>query len=490
MIESSITPDHANVAFTTGPAAPEQSSVGELFVRAQDAELQSKVLSAIVELQTKLDRCATVSDAAHSLCLDLQEFLLAKRVLVAWRAKPKQPLTIHGDRGQLDQRDRTKTVAAAEEACVRDCLSIWPRKDSDDRHNLLAIQQYAKSSKLRSVAVMPLADSGGVARGAIIIDEPVSNTDSPTHQLEQNLSRFLTTAAQPIATKLIQIQSLEPRRWEALIRKIVDPASRRKRQMCAVGVVLFAAIMCVPMNYNVSTTCELQPVTRRFVAAPFDGPLKDVRVRPGDTVTAGEVLATIDPREIDFQLAGLRAKLSQAEQEKRGLVVEHDFAGSKIAELETQQIRLDTQLLQHQRDHLEISSPLDGIVVSGDLKKQIGTHMKRGDTMFEVAPLGKMTVELAVPEQDVDFVREGMDVQFFLHAIPDKKMHGTVSHVHPRAELRNRDNVFIAEVLVSDAEQILRPGLRGRAWIQSDKHMLGWNLFHKAYYSARHTIGW
>ena len=116
--------------------------------------------------------------------------------------------------------------------------------------------------------------------------------------------------------------------------------------------------------------------------------------------------------------------------------------------------------------------------------------MSRGETLLEIAPLGEMVVEIAVPESDIVHAREGMQVDFYVHALPSRALGGTISRVHPRAELRNHDNVYIAEVRISDAENILRPGMRGRAKIISDRHPLGWNLFHKAYFALRHATGW
>ena len=116
--------------------------------------------------------------------------------------------------------------------------------------------------------------------------------------------------------------------------------------------------------------------------------------------------------------------------------------------------------------------------------------MTRGETLFEIAPLGQMVVEIAVPEEDISHVEVGMEADFFFHAIPNRRWRGTVSKVHPQAEIRDHDNVFVAEVALEDTESLLRPGMRGRARIYGHRHMLGWNLFHKAYYAVQRSVGW
>ena len=57
-------------------------------------------------------------------------------------------------------------------------------------------------------------------------------------------------------------------------------------------------------------------------------------------------------------------------------------------------------------------------------------------------------------------------------------------------EVIDNENVFIAEVEIPNDKQLLRPGMEGRARISADRHPLGWNLFHKAWYAALAWLGW
>ena len=246
----------------------------------------------------------------------------------------------------------------------------------------------------------------------------------------------------------------------------------------------------LPIKYKVPAELELQPIEQRFVAAPFNGALQSAHVRPGDTVKTGDLLANIDPRELEFELAGIRAELNRAVQERKGKLADHDSAGSQIAALETERLRLKSELLQFRRGNLAIRSPVDGVVVTGDLKRSEGMPLNRGETLFEIAPLGKMVVELAIEEDDFAHVRPGMSASFYVHALPGRKWRGTIERIHQRAELRRETNVFVAEIEITDPENILRPGMNGHATIVSDRHTLAWNLFHKPYYALRRAVGW
>lgn len=92
-------------------------------------------------------------------------------------------------------------------------------------------------------------------------------------------------------------------------------------------MTVVAAVLLIPMDYRVQCDLELQPVSRRFVAAPFAAPLEECFVEPGDIVAENEILARLDGRELKWELAGIRADLGKARKEynthlsegKRGL---------------------------------------------------------------------------------------------------------------------------------------------------------------------------
>ena len=49
-------------------------------------------------------------------------------------------------------------------------------------------------------------------------------------------------------------------------------------------------------------------------------------------------------------------------------------------------------------------------------------EMRRISRVMRIAPLGAMVVEISVGEDDVHHVREGMMVDFYVHALPGREM--------------------------------------------------------------------
>ena len=85
-------------------------------------------------------------------------------------------------------------------------------------------------------------------------------------------------------------------------------------------------------------------------------------------------------------------------------------------------------------------------MLSGDLEKVEGAPLAIGETLFEVGPLDSMLIEVAVPEEEIPYVREQLKVIIRLEASPAKKWSGVIAKIHPRTETKEDQSVFVAEV--------------------------------------------
>jgi multidrug resistance efflux pump len=281
-----------------------------------------------------------------------------------------------------------------------------------------------------------------------------------------------------------RLSSSEPQVTPTTETKVSHPsqALRRTRRWrwVATAAVITVAAMAIPVPYDVRCDCELQPVTRRFVAAPFEGTLERALVEVGDTVQAGQVLARMDGKEIRWEMAGNLAEYERAAKERDACLADQKFGEAQVAKLQMDRLALTTTLLEHRGNNLEIRSPIDGIVVSGELKRAEGVRLALGQTLFEVAPLDQMIVEVEIPESELAHVPSQAEAFIRLEAFPHDELRGTLKRVCPRAELRNKQQVFVGEIPLSNDSGQLKPGMRGRVSLAAGRAMLGWRLFHRA----------
>lgn len=460
--------------------------------RVFDQASENKALAAAIELQSELDDADRLDDAAQVLAERLSQIFKAERLIVLWRTGPHRLLRLVGDSkpfhkvASIDspnqKLEEEMAVAAGEELAILDETLLWV-SDSQQRRvgGTLAIEQLAKSINSRVLVASNLCHDNQPANGTVLVINPKSDS----------VVRFLEAVGPLLTSRLTAIERMQPGRVETAWRCVVESVTLNSHgRNLVIGLIAFLALMAMPATYTISVPLELQPVTRRYVAVPFDGPLKTCHVRPGDVVAQGELLAEIDPREIEYELAGVRSQWEQAEQTRKSSIAEHDFAAGQIAQWETQRLESHSEMLAQRQTKLEIRSPVAGMIVSGDWRSSEGMPLSRGETLFEVAPLDTMVVHLWIPEPEIAHVREDMTVKFATHSAPDHIRVGKIRHLHPKAEIQEHKNVFIAEVRIENSNGRMQPGMRGYATIYAETKSIGWNWFHRPWYALCDLVRW
>jgi RND family efflux transporter MFP subunit len=345
-----------------------------------------------------------------------------------------------------------------------------------------ALARLARLTGSRHVVGMPL-HLGTQTRGAVLVLDPAAALQAP------ELTRRLAAATPVLAGCLDLVQRAEPSRLRRLLRTLV-PRRRAARWGVTAAIVATSVVLLLPWPHTVPVRCRLEPVERRFVAAPLAGTLERALVLPGAEVAAGQVLAVMDGRELRWELAGLEAELSRAEKQQEVALVRQESAAAQQAGLELQRLELKRTLLTHRLANLEVRSPLAGVIVSGDLSKAQHAPVEIGQVLFEVAPLDAMSAELTVREADASYVQPGQSVRLALDAWPRTTWRGTVDLLRPRAEQRDGQTVLVAEVRLDNRDSQLRPGMSGRGRILCGDRTVGWILFHRPVEALCQLAGW
>jgi RND family efflux transporter MFP subunit len=248
--------------------------------------------------------------------------------------------------------------------------------------------------------------------------------------------------------------------------------------------------MFIPWPYRVACDCEVQPVMRRFIASPYDGILEKTYTESGELVTKDQIIAHLDGRQLRIELSVLRAEFDGAKKKRDSALAQGDIATSQIARSEMKRHQSKMDIIQQQLKNLEVKSPIDGIVVNGDLEKVEGAPLEMGQTLFEIAPLDEMVSEIGIPESEIQYVKPGMTVAIKLDAFPFRTWEGTIKNIYPRTEVLDDESVFIAQVKLPNELGELRPGMKGSAKITTELSPIGWNLFHRPWESVRYWTIW
>jgi len=252
-----------------------------------------------------------------------------------------------------------------------------------------------------------------------------------------------------------------------------------QQKITAAVAVLLLLILFLPVPYRLQADVITRPHLTRFVVAHYDGLLQKTVVRPGDAVTKGQILARLDAREIKVKLAGLQAERDKAKKQQDQATALGNTAAAQVAHLEMLQYQHQLTQLQDRLDQLTIISPVTGIILSGDLHRSEGSPVNRGQTLFEVAPLIDMEVEVAIAEKDISRILPASTVIVRFDAYPNRVWKKQLQRIEPRTQIRRNQNVFIGVLQFANPENNLRPGMSGKATIDAGKKTLGWIILHK-----------
>jgi multidrug efflux pump subunit AcrA (membrane-fusion protein) len=186
-----------------------------------------------------------------------------------------------------------------------------------------------------------------------------------------------------------------------------------------------------------------------------------------------------------LQLGGLIAERDKAAKLRDQYLATGETALAQIAQLDSQRFEAQLSQIREKQQHLAITSPIAGIVLSGDLKRAEGSPVNRGQILFEIAPLARMEVEISVPEREIALVTTELPVQIRFTAYPDTSWRGSIDQIVPKSQIRGNSNVFLARLQFDNAEGLLRPGMRGEAKIAAGWRPIGWQLFRKPWHTLR-----
>lgn len=387
--------------------------------------------------------------------------------------------------GQKTVDLRSESGRALQAACAETWLQAktldWPNA-SGQRSTPPTYRQLGDLTNAQQVSGLPLS----------------SNADAPTVLLIWgDLTTFNKLRAgpawgelrEPLAGLVRLLDDATPSNW-SIVTTTIGALVRRRRWLAFLAGSLLTALALVPVPDRVSCSATLEPQLRRYAVSPIDGKLEKSLVRTGDQVTAGQTLAVLDPRPLQMEISVLRGELEEASKRRAAAQAKGQAALTQIAALEGEQISAKISHLQHQLEQLTVVSPIAGVIVRGDLERVEGAPLARGNSMFEIAPLSQLVAELAIPEAEVRLVEPGMQVTLWPTASPGRSIAGTIARVHPRAEIRDHQSVFIAEVIVDNQQNLLRPGMQAQSVVWSRTQPLGWTLVRRPCTQISRWLWW
>lgn len=251
---------------------------------------------------------------------------------------------------------------------------------------------------------------------------------------------------------------------------------------------------------TVTATGTVEPTNLVEISSELSGTIESVRVDFNDAVEVGTVLATLDTRKLNAQMAiaqaaweaaSARVVVAQAALDKargdydiartledRGVTSHQAFfaqeAALRQAEAALQSAEADQSLalatLDLHRADLEnacICSPIQGIVLQRAIDPgQIVAASLAAPVLFSIAEdLREMELQVDIDEADIGRVAVGNTAMFTVDAYEDRQFPATISQIRFAAEVVDNVVTYKAVLDVANSDMLLRPGMTATAEI-------------------------
>lgn len=251
---------------------------------------------------------------------------------------------------------------------------------------------------------------------------------------------------------------------------------------------------------------EIAPETSAEVKSRISGRVAEILVDEGDYVEKNDVIAKIEPdleqariitslvnnlKEKEIAMTNMKAEYEQKKQlYEKGFISRSEFQNTEdalsLAEMEynasyEEYTLFKSEIGSHSSitvERLSILSPLAGIVLIRDVEEgeliSGESSSRSGTLLFTIADLRRLVIRVSINEVDIYKIDTGNTADILIAANPQGAYTGTVTKISPYAIDEKGIKVFSTEIMLSEQDTKLRPGMSAvvRIAINARKNVL------------------
>ncbi|HYD83287.1 MAG TPA: biotin/lipoyl-binding protein, partial [Opitutus sp.] len=377
----------------------DEAVIGEL-----EYEFHLQACSGLKKPHPKSEQALTLQRVAHKLTqLSMTKAATETAEQNASAATPALPATeVNGQPKTL----ANSPSAAASPTRPRTQLTLMMRDPSKTPTRPAEVNEYFDLMPMNWATVIPLFDRNQRICGILLfegvkLEEKLANSLKPMLDLATSAGRALGTTLYFNQHRSMRIA----RKVVSLRQHYINTPAKRKWLRFGLPVVLFAALMALPIDYTIKGNASVLAVRQNSLPALVGSRLLEVAVREGEQVKAGQVLARFDTHDIQLQL-------SQLEQEYERSLLESDAALNMGDEAQMQISRLNAAKAAAMADKLRLDlaravvrAPFDGLVLGAQtLSTRIGEVLRLGEPALQVVDPTAWQVKAMLRERDLIFL--------------------------------------------------------------------------------------
>ena len=231
------------------------------------------------------------------------------------------------------------------------------------------------------------------------------------------------------------------------------------------------------IQQTLSLSGALRAVDISSVKARVAAEVREIPVREGDTVRAGQIVARMDVTEFQARVDQARGTLNAARAQldiatknrdnnralvEKGFISKNAFDNSAsqyaTAEANVEAAKGALDVVQKLVNDTVIRSPIAGVVAMRYV--QAGEKVSADNKLLDIVNLQKMELEAAVPTNDITNVAIGQRVTLRIEGLP-QTIEGKVVRINPATQLGSRS--VLVYVQIANPQNQLRSGMFAEA---------------------------
>jgi RND family efflux transporter MFP subunit len=222
----------------------------------------------------------------------------------------------------------------------------------------------------------------------------------------------------------------------------------------------------------------IKGVTEIPLKFEINGVVKKINFREGEKIKQGDLIASIDSRDVELRVSYAKAKFNSAQAgynsvQKQLEIHKKLYEAGAIIKSKMEQIELEVESARYQletaRSEEELASnemrktflyaTRDGVMGVRDAEE--GEFVTPQDKVAIVYEINEVYVEAGVVERDIEKVKLGQTAKIFVDAYPASAFEGTVAYIFPVVEGKSR--TLTVKIKVPNPNGLLLPGMFARA---------------------------
>jgi hypothetical protein len=353
-------------------------------------------------------------------------------------------------------------------------------QEAFDQHAPVAAPTTQRTARRINVAHTTLAEREGVGAvlsvllsaagspvGVLTLERPPNGTFDDT---DLEVLQLIANALGPLLESRYRQERWFGGQSAAIVWKgwaaLADRERPSSRLAAVVGLAAMVAVAFWPATFRIGAKAVVEGQNLRVAPAPFDGFISAATVRAGDTVRAGQEIARLDDRDLQLERLKFEMEEQRLVRRQREAAAKHERAAIAILAAQIEQARSQLELVNERLRRTRITTPIDGVVVSGDLSQMLGAPVSQGKVLFEIAPMSAYRLVVHVDERDIGFVAVGQKGLLLLKGVSERELPIEVTRASAVAVSDEGHNVFKIEAAIASSDQELRPGMEGIAKIE------------------------